>query len=59
MGVLMYVLLTGCSPFGGETKQETFCNISRGELDFPEDLFEGVSEAAKDLMRRLMVKDPR
>ncbi|XP_066998168.2 uncharacterized protein [Anabrus simplex] len=58
VGVLMYVLLTGCSPFGGDTKQETFCNISLCNLDFPEDLFEDVSEDAKDLMRNLMVKEP-
>ncbi|XP_076285650.1 uncharacterized protein LOC143211673 isoform X1 [Lasioglossum baleicum] len=58
VGVLLYVLLTGCSPFGGDTKQETFCNISRCRLDFPDDLFEDVSEDARDLMRKLMVKDP-
>lgn len=58
VGVLLYVLLTGCSPFGGDTKQETFCNISQCRLDFPEDLFEDVSEDAKDLMRKLMVKEP-
>ncbi|XP_053975773.1 serine/threonine-protein kinase 17B-like [Hylaeus volcanicus] len=58
VGVLLYVLLTGCSPFGGDTKQETFCNISRCRLDFPDDLFEDVSEGARDLMRKLMVKDP-
>jgi serine/threonine kinase 17 len=59
VGVLLYVLLTGCSPFGGDTKQETFCNISRCRLDFPEDLFEEVSEDAQDLIRRLIVKNPR
>nr|CAD7411120.1 unnamed protein product [Timema cristinae] len=59
VGVIMYVLLTGFSPFGGDTKQETFCNISQCRLDFPDDLFEDVSEDAKDLMRKLMVKEPR
>lgn len=58
VGVLLYVLLTGCSPFGGDTKQETFCNISQCRLDFPEDLFGEISEEAKDLMTKLMVKNP-
>jgi len=59
IGVLMYVLLTGCSPFGGDTKQETFCNISQCKLDFPEELFQDISEDAIDLMKKLMVKNPR
>ncbi|KAL1138185.1 hypothetical protein AAG570_009877, partial [Ranatra chinensis] len=59
VGVLMYVLLTGCSPFGGDSKQETFCNITQCRLDFPEELFEDISEEAQDLMTKLMVINPR
>uniref|UniRef100_A0A1B0CBV1 Protein kinase domain-containing protein n=2 Tax=Lutzomyia longipalpis TaxID=7200 RepID=A0A1B0CBV1_LUTLO len=51
VGVLAYVLLTGCSPFGGDTKQETFLNISQCSLTFPEELFEGVSAEAIDFIR--------
>ncbi|XP_014254194.1 serine/threonine-protein kinase 17A-like [Cimex lectularius] len=58
VGVLLYVLLTGCSPFGGDTKQETFCNITHCRLEFPDDLFEDISEEAKDLMTKLIVKLP-
>jgi len=58
LGVTTYVLLTGFSPFGGETDQETFCNISRAEVDFPEELFEDVSEDAQDFIRHLLVRDP-
>ncbi|KAG8231089.1 hypothetical protein J437_LFUL011057 [Ladona fulva] len=59
VGVLLYVLLTGCSPFGGDTKQETFCNISQSKLDFPADLFGDISEEAIDLIQKLLVKEPR
>ena len=55
----MYVLLTGCSPFGGDSKQETFSNITQCRLDFPEELFEEISQEAQDLMIKLMVKEPR
>ncbi|XP_029162034.1 probable serine/threonine-protein kinase DDB_G0278901 [Nylanderia fulva] len=58
LGVTTYVLLTGFSPFGGETDQETFQNISLGEVDFPEELFEDVSVQAKDFVAKLLVLDP-
>lgn len=59
LGVLTYVMLTACSPFGGDTKQETFLNISQVNLDFPDYLFEHISYGAVDFMKRLLVKDPR
>ncbi|XP_046389569.1 serine/threonine-protein kinase MARK2-like [Ischnura elegans] len=58
LGVTTYVLLTGFSPFGGDTDQETFCNIAKAQLDFPEELFEDVSQQAKDFITRLLVRDP-
>ncbi|CAO1302784.1 unnamed protein product [Diamesa serratosioi] len=51
VGVLTYVLLTGYSPFGGDSKQETFLNISKCNLTFPEELFEGVSDDAIDFIK--------
>ncbi|XP_055371520.1 death-associated protein kinase related-like [Condylostylus longicornis] len=51
VGVLTYVLLSGYSPFGGDTKQETFLNISQCALTFPDDLFKGVSDQAIDFMK--------
>ncbi|XP_073831984.1 death-associated protein kinase related [Musca autumnalis] len=54
VGVLTYVLLSGFSPFGGETKQETFLNISQCALTFPDKLFGGVSSAAIDFIRKAL-----
>lgn len=59
LGVTTYALLTGFSPFGGDTDQETFCNISDADVDFPDELFEDVSADAVDFIRRLLAKDPR
>ncbi|XP_014260217.1 death-associated protein kinase 3-like isoform X2 [Cimex lectularius] len=58
LGVTTYVLLTGFSPFGGETDQETFLNISKAQVDFPDELFEDISEEAKDFVRRLLLRKP-
>ncbi|XP_042217534.1 microtubule-associated serine/threonine-protein kinase 2-like [Homarus americanus] len=58
IGVLTYVFLTGCTPFGGDDDQETFVNITQAEFDFPEDLFADISEQAKEFICGLLVKKP-
>uniref|UniRef100_A0A3B4ANH4 non-specific serine/threonine protein kinase n=1 Tax=Periophthalmus magnuspinnatus TaxID=409849 RepID=A0A3B4ANH4_9GOBI len=58
IGVITYILLSGASPFLGETKQETLTNISGVNYDFDEEYFSNTSELAKDFIRRLLVKDP-
>ncbi|XP_067397466.1 serine/threonine-protein kinase 17A-like [Emydura macquarii macquarii] len=59
IGVLTYVMLTGESPFRGDTKQETFLNISQVNVEFPPDAFQGVSDRAVDFICSLLVKNPR
>ncbi|XP_065278811.1 serine/threonine-protein kinase 17A-like [Emys orbicularis] len=59
VGVLTYVMLTGESPFLGDTKQETFLNISQVNVQFPHDVFQGISDQAIDFIRSLLVKNPR
>ena len=59
LGVLAYVLLTGFSPFGGDTDQETYCNIIDATLDFPHELFEGVSDLAKEFISLCLNRDPK
>lgn len=59
VGVLAYVLLSGYSPFAGDTKQETFCNIAQCTLSFPQELFSNVSECAKDFIMATLVPDGR
>ena len=59
LGVLAYVLLTGFSPFGGDTDQETLRNITTAPLDFPAELFEGVSDEAKDFITQCLHRNPR
>jgi serine/threonine protein kinase len=59
LGVLTYVMLTTCSPFAAEDKQMTFSNITSVNLDFPEDLFGDISQAAQDFIQKLLIADPR
>lgn len=59
VGVLAYVLLSGYSPFAGDTKQETYLNIAQCQLSFPRDLFRGVSATAIEFIRDTLVVDPK
>jgi serine/threonine kinase 17 len=58
VGVLAYVMLTGHSPFAGDSRQETLLNISQVNLEFPADLFASISDSAVDFITHLLIKDP-
>ena len=57
--MLTYVMLTQCSPFAGEDKQVTFCNITTVQLDFPDNLFADISDEAQDFIKKLLIADPQ
>ncbi|CAJ0935443.1 unnamed protein product, partial [Mesorhabditis belari] len=56
VGVITYILLSGYSPFLGETTPLTYMNVERGEWEFIEE-FDCVSEVAKDFISKLLVYD--
>ena len=56
--MLVYVMLTSCSPFAGDTKMETFSNITQLNVEFPADLFDGVSTQAVHFIKSLLVREP-
>ncbi|KAA0724298.1 Death-associated protein kinase 3 [Triplophysa tibetana] len=59
IGVITYILLSGASPFLGDSKQETLASISAVNYEFDEDYFGNTSELAKSFIRQLLVKDKR
>ncbi|XP_060117168.1 death-associated protein kinase 2-like [Heteronotia binoei] len=58
IGVITYILLSGMSPFQGETDSETLSNVVSGSYEFEDKYFGQTSELAKDFIRQLLVKDP-
>nr|AHZ63875.1 phototropin [Pseudolycopodiella caroliniana]AML78900.1 putative LOV domain-containing protein [Pseudolycopodiella caroliniana] len=56
LGILMYEMLFGYTPFRGKNRQRTFSNVLVKELSFPSTT--AVSLAAKHLIRGLLQKDP-
>mmetsp|Transcript_35961 Transcript_35961/g.60582 ORF Transcript_35961/g.60582 Transcript_35961/m.60582 type:complete len:527 (+) Transcript_35961:150-1730(+) len=57
-GVILYILLSGVPPFWHETEQGIFAAISKGEYDLTNKPWPKISTQAKDLIKRLLTKDP-
>ncbi|XP_075961817.1 death-associated protein kinase 2 isoform X1 [Anarhichas minor] len=58
VAVITYILLSGLSPFQGETDEETLTNISVMNYAFPVQYFSMTSSMAKDFIQKLLVKIP-
>ncbi|KAJ3341846.1 hypothetical protein HDU93_003967 [Gonapodya sp. JEL0774] len=59
LGVVLYVLLSGCYPFWANTSKEIYEQIKDGWFPTPEENFKGVSPEALDLIKKLIVVDPK
>ncbi|XP_006634840.2 MAP kinase-interacting serine/threonine-protein kinase 1 [Lepisosteus oculatus] len=74
LGVILYILLSGCPPFTGhcgtdcgwergETcracQNNLFESIQEGKYEFPEKDWAHISEGAKDLISKLLVRDAK
>ncbi|KAL8166279.1 hypothetical protein V2J09_007778 [Rumex salicifolius] len=58
-GVILYILLSGVPPFWAETNKGIFRKILGGTLDLVTRPWQGVSDNAKDLIRKMLEKDPK
>ncbi|KAK7396788.1 hypothetical protein VNO78_17947 [Psophocarpus tetragonolobus] len=58
-GVIIYALLSGALPFWGESEKEIFRDVLHGDLDLSSDPWPNISESAKDLVRKMLDRDPR
>lgn len=59
LGVMLYIMLSGTPPFNGKTNEEILMHVYDGSFSFRPRAFQSVSNMAKDLISRLLVKDPR
>lgn len=68
LGILLYEMLFGITPFKGKTRNATFANVLKQEVTFPDSGsssssgsgstgFQPVSSACKSVIRKLLIKD--
>lgn len=57
LGILIYEMLYGTTPFKGKNRNATFANILRDEVPFPDHSNVQLSNLCKSLIRKLLIKD--
>ena len=58
-GVIMYILLSGTPPFGGQTDDEILRRVKTGKFTFAHECWRSISESAKSLIKRMLTMDPK
>jgi len=58
MGVVLYIMLCGFPPFYADSTAVLFKQIRKGDYTFPHPYWDEVSDAAKDLVSKVLVVDP-
>ena len=58
-GVILYILLSGRPPFGGENDKEIMENVALGKYDLQGSPFNKISKSCKDLIQKLLIMDPK
>ena len=58
LGVIMYILLCGKPPFYGKTTEEILEKVKEAKYSMHRKEMEHVSSNAKDLVQRMLLRDP-
>ena len=59
VGVIVYILLCGFPPFYADSDALLFEKIKKGEYEFLRPYWDPISEDAKDLIRKMLIVDPK
>lgn len=58
VGVILYMLLSGCPPFNGKSDIQILDAVKRGQYVIDGGVFNEISNEAKDLIVRMLTLDP-
>lgn len=59
LGVILYIMLSGCPPFNGKNNEEILVRVYAANYNFRPNSFNMVTDTAKDLIARMLMKDPQ
>ncbi|XP_055366717.1 myosin light chain kinase, smooth muscle isoform X2 [Betta splendens] len=59
IGVICYILLSGESPFQGNSDTETLALVTAAQWEFDDESFDEITDEAKHFISSLLNKDPR
>lgn len=57
-GVIAYILLCGYPPFYGDNDAKILKSVKSGKFDFPEQDWDHISDECKDMIRKMLTRDP-
>eukprot|EP00915_Cephaloidophora_sp_WS-2016_P005473 GHVH01007285.1.p1 GENE.GHVH01007285.1~~GHVH01007285.1.p1 ORF type:complete len:522 (+),score=95.80 GHVH01007285.1:335-1900(+) len=58
VGVILYILLSGCPPFHGQNESEILKRVEQGRFTFRLPQFERISEQGKNMIRACLLFNP-
>ena len=59
LGVVLYYVISGCLPFDEATQALTKEKIMKNEYEWKSPEFDNVSDECKDLISKLLTKNPK
>ncbi|KAI9250265.1 kinase-like domain-containing protein [Sporodiniella umbellata] len=59
LGIFVYEMLYGCTPFKGKTSDDTFDIILKGHVEFPTNSLQSTSSNCKSFIRKLLQKNEK
>ena len=58
IGIILYIMLCGFPPFYDENNEKLFTSITKCDYEFPSPYWDKISDDAKDLISKILVREP-